>query len=172
MNKDKFSKRNIPMMDIDHYVGLMDYFLTILQRCRDEGIIVLEEYIKDLEKQINFYAFDPIYVGFRSVCQGYDFEIIEELFNNYRKHTLDVTSFNIIARSCLSIQRGDNPRMVILYFASLIPEELRKSEQFINLAKKYDYNLKYKLWSDWKRERELEQKVIENSYNNISRIQE
>lgn len=129
---------------------LMDYFLTIIQTTRNSGLLALEEFIQDIERQEDFDVFDLTYVGLKTVAEGYDTETIQKVFNNYHKHTSDELCFDIITQSCLSIQRGDNCNLLILYYASLLPTELRKSEQFLSIAKKYGYDFNYETWVECK----------------------
>jgi hypothetical protein len=120
----------------------MDYFLNVVQKVREEGLLALEEVIRDIEKQDHFEAFDLTYTGFRLVMDGWDREDIEEIFANYRKQTIDELTFNIITKSCLAIQCGDGCVRLISYYASLLPPNLRKSNYFKSLAEKYGYKLK------------------------------
>jgi hypothetical protein len=147
-------------MAICRELALMDYFLEIVQRARRDGLLVLEDVIHDIEKQDDFEVFDLIYVGLRLVVDGWDCEYIEKIFSNYRKQTLDELTFNIITESCLAIQRGDGCIPLILYYASLLPIKMRKSEPFISLAERYGYRLKYEPLADYEDKRRNESRIF------------
>jgi hypothetical protein len=143
-------------MAICRELALMDYFLGITQKARKNGLLALEDAIHDIERQDDFEEFDLTYVGLRLVVDGWDYEYIEKIFSNYRKQTLDELTFNIITESCLAIQRGDGCIPLILYYASLLPIKMRKSEHFISLAERYGYRLKYEPLADYEDRRRNE----------------
>jgi hypothetical protein len=129
-------------------LALIEYFLKIAQEARQEGLLVIERVIQDIEKQEDFDPFDLTYMGLRLVVEGYDCEDIQKIFDNYRKKILDEFNFNVITQSCLAIQRGDGCYKLILYYASLLPVKMRRSDSFLNLAEKYGYSLKYETWAE------------------------
>jgi hypothetical protein len=129
-------------------LALMEYFLKIAQEVRREGLLVIERVIQDIEKQEDFAPFGLTYTGLRLVVEGWDCEDIQKIFDNYHKKILDVFSFNVITQSCLAIQRGDGYDKLILYYASLLPVKIRKSDSFLKLAGKYGYSLKYETWAE------------------------
>jgi flagellar motor component MotA len=65
-------------------LALMDYFLRILQRVPQQGLLALEEEIQNIEKKEDFDPFDLTYIGFRLVLEGWDFEDIQNIFEGYR----------------------------------------------------------------------------------------
>lgn len=149
-------------MAISDELALMDYFLSIMQKARKEGLLVLEEVIKSIETQKDFGVFDLIYTGLRMVVEGYDSEVIERIFDNYHTLSFDELSFNIITQGCLAIQRGDGCIKLILYYASLLPEKIRNSEPFLKLVEKYGYQLRYETWAEHEAKRKAESVEKEN----------
>jgi hypothetical protein len=134
-------------MDTNIELARMDYFLGILQRARREGLLCLEEIIQEIEKQENFDAFDLTYLGFRMIVDNWDYRDIEKIFVVYFKQGIDTLTFNIITESCLAIQRGDGCVRLILYYAVLLPKDIRNSNRFLSLAERYGYNFKYETWT-------------------------
>jgi flagellar motor component MotA len=109
-------------MDIYTELDRMDYFLGIAQKVEKEGLLSLEGIIQDMEKRENFDAFDLTYMGLRLVVEGWDYQDIETIFDNYCKQNIDELAFRIITQGCLSIQRRAGCIRLILYYAALLPE--------------------------------------------------
>jgi hypothetical protein len=135
---------------------LMDFFLQVARKARREGLIAIEEIIQSIEKQKSFKVFGLIYTGLRCVIEGYDYADIQGIFDNYRKRAgFDEITFNIITQSCLAIQRGDGRDKMILSYAGLLPEKVRDSKRFLNLAVKYGYEPKYETWTEHREKQEI-----------------
>lgn len=130
-------------MAICSELALMDYFLQVLRRTRQQGLSALEEEIQSIEKQEDFDPFDLTYIGLCLIFEGWPFEDIQKIFDNYRKRSLDDFTFSLITQSCLAIRNGDGCYKLIRYYASLLPVQLRRSDCFLRLAEKYGYKLKH-----------------------------
>jgi hypothetical protein len=137
----------------------MEYFLKVMQEAQEKGLLVLEQFIQEIEKQENFDSFDLTYLGLRMIVEGWDYRDIEKIFAVYCKQDIDALTFNIVTESCLAIQRGDGCARLILYYAALLPKDIRNSNRFLSLVEKYGYSFKYETWEVHKARQQKEKEV-------------
>ena len=92
-------------------LAVIEQALAVSIKARREGLLALESLL-DNDKIINR---DIFHYGLRFVVDGTDYEVINELLSNLIKQDTDKFSVllkTIQKRAVLSIQSGDNPRML------------------------------------------------------------
>ena len=110
----------------DFVVNTCKKFISLAEKARREGILALEEHLYDDE----FYEGLPpkaarlTNILIRYVTDGTDGEIIEKIADNYIATSCDDDAeklyLTIVKNGTLSVQRGDNPRIMQEIFISYI----------------------------------------------------
>jgi flagellar motor component MotA len=93
-----------------------DFILEVSEKARREGLLAVEEMI-DHEKAEQM---DPLNMGLTLVIDGTDGTIIEKVYDNIieQKFGFDKQLLKIIKDGVLSVQAGDNPRIITVLLKS------------------------------------------------------
>jgi flagellar motor component MotA len=93
-----------------------DFILEISEKARREGLLAIEEMIDYTKAQ----EMDPLNLGLQLVVDGTDGAIIERVFDNLieYKSGYELRLLKIIKDGVLSVQAGDNPRIITVLLKS------------------------------------------------------
>jgi flagellar motor component MotA len=112
---------------VEHYYTIVKRAMHCSEKARREGLLSLEEelsYEKADERDIFEY-------GLRFVIDGFDSEIIRNILSNIisqEKDERQQTLKNIQQEAVLSIQAGDNPKILFAKLNSFTDIPLNKDE--------------------------------------------
>jgi flagellar motor component MotA len=111
-------------MDKDEVIQLRDRIIDIAEKARREGLLAIDEEV-DQDKAQNL---DILNLGLQMVVDGIDGKDIEDILVNLRNNDLSEIPrmvLDMIIVGVLSIQCGDNPRIIDLKMISRVPEDIR-----------------------------------------------
>lgn len=101
--------------------------VSVLQRlgesARREGLLVLDDEIPSITEQIDGNAGEFAQILLKAVVDGIDSSVVKKIAENLISSTelsdFEKVIFQIVLTGCLSMQIGDNPRILVLKCASL-----------------------------------------------------
>ena len=110
MNQEEFAKR---------YTAIFEKTMLMSETARREGLLAIEELIDEEE----FLQRDVFALGITLVVDGTDASMIDKILTNIINLEQDndmKTLKNVQKEAVLSIQAGDNPRILVLRLNSLV----------------------------------------------------
>ena len=101
-------------------VALIDLMVKIAEKARNDGLLSIEDDVRE-------YSYSMLQLGMQLVVDGTDPEIIEDLLTSRilsgNKKGKDLVEQLIICAGVLSIQAGDNPRIVMVKCFSFLGDD-------------------------------------------------
>jgi flagellar motor component MotA len=112
----------------EEFYYLVTRLLELAQKARTEGILAIEE---EYDKNLAIQERDLYHNGLRMVVDGIDADTVSKWFNfaiesgNRRDDYYELILASVIKEGMLSIQRGDNPRIIAMMLEARCPKSLR-----------------------------------------------
>jgi flagellar motor component MotA len=110
MNQEEFAKR---------YTAIFEKTMLMSETARREGLLAIEELIDNAE----FLQGDVFALGITLVVDGTDASMIDKILTNIinLEQDNDIKTLKTVQKEAvLSIQAGDNPRILVLRLNSLV----------------------------------------------------